>query len=116
MKRILAVLYIIITFGVVSCYEDKGNYDYKEINEISISGIQESYERMKWQDLRITPQLSFSLHENDSLTYCWEIDGRTVSTERNLDYSVDVNIADDAYKCRYVVNKYEWKYPLFSRV
>lgn len=103
MKKILAVVYIIITFGCVSCYEDKGDYDYKAINEISISGIQESYERMKWQDLRITPELKFSLHENDSLAYRWEIDGRAVSTERNLDYSVDVNIADDAYKCRYVV-------------
>lgn len=47
MKKILAVVYIIITFGCVSCYEDKGDYDYKAINEISISGIQESYERMK---------------------------------------------------------------------
>lgn len=103
MKRIFAVIYIIITFGFVACYEDKGDYDYKAINEISISGIQDSYERMKWQDLRIAPELNFSLHENDSLAYRWEIDGRVVSTERNLDYSVDVNIADDAYKCRYVV-------------
>ena len=59
MKKILAVVYIIITFGCVSCYEDKGDYDYKAINEISISGIQESYERMKWQDLRIAPELKF---------------------------------------------------------
>ena len=27
MKKILAVVYIIITFGCVSCYEDKGDYD-----------------------------------------------------------------------------------------
>ena len=30
-----------IAFGLVSCYDDKGNYDYSEIDELTISGMPE---------------------------------------------------------------------------
>lgn len=103
MKKIFAVFYVFILFGLLSCYEDKGDYDYKAINEIVISGIDENYERIKWAELKITPNLTFTISEDDSLTYAWEIGGKTVSTEKNLHYNVDVDIADDPYKCRYVV-------------
>ena len=36
MNRII-ILSICFIIGVVACYEDKGNYDYHSINEVSIS-------------------------------------------------------------------------------
>ena len=103
MKKVFAILYVFVLCGMFSCYEDKGDYDYRDINEINISGIEDSYERVKWADLKIAPDLACSMSESDSLAYAWEVDGKTVSREKNLDYSVDVDIADDPYKCRYVV-------------
>ena len=35
------ILILCLTFGFVSCYDDKGNYDYHEIDELTISGIPE---------------------------------------------------------------------------
>ena len=37
MKKIITFLYLLIL--AYACYDDKGNYDYREINQISIQNI-----------------------------------------------------------------------------
>lgn len=37
--RIYAFFWMIVLL-TVSCYEDKGNYDYHPINEVKISGLE----------------------------------------------------------------------------
>lgn len=35
------ILLLCLSFGLFSCYDDKGNYDYREIDELTISGMPE---------------------------------------------------------------------------
>ena len=49
----------------VSCYEDKGNYDYHPINEVTISGVAEAYEIERWDTLKIPVVLKNSLDDQD---------------------------------------------------
>lgn len=95
------LLSILFLMSITACYEDKGNYDYHTINEISISNIDEEYTREKWQNLSIKPELHFSIEETEQIAYRWELDGKVVSEERNLSYDVALNVADEAYKCRF---------------
>lgn len=99
----LFILFMLCAGILTACYEDKGNYDYHPINEVTISGIEESYTREKWDLLEIAPSLVFSLEETDQLAYCWEVNGRKVSEELKLNYGVDVDVADESYKCRFTV-------------
>jgi hypothetical protein len=87
-----------------SCSEDKGNYDYRDINEIVIEGIQETYNVIYKRDtLRISPQLTFSMDDGraDRYQYEWEMQGQTngvktiVGTDRDLEYFVES--AEGAY-------------------
>ena len=39
MKEKVFILYIGMILLVGGCYDDKGNYDYREINQISIQNI-----------------------------------------------------------------------------
>ena len=60
-----------------SCYEDKGNYDYTELNEISVvtptAGTHFAVDR--YDTLRIEPQLAFTKGQmaEEQLSYKWEM-------------------------------------------
>ena len=40
--RLSIVLLSLLTFSLTSCFDDDGNYTYHDVDEITISGIQES--------------------------------------------------------------------------
>ena len=44
----MRILHVIFTLCIacleIACYEDKGNYDYTDKLEITVSGIQEAYQ------------------------------------------------------------------------
>ena len=46
----MRILHVIFTLCIacleIACYEDKGNYDYTDKLEITVSGIQEAYNRI----------------------------------------------------------------------
>jgi len=80
-----------------SCIEDKGNYDYHEVNKVTIEGINESYSTTLGATLQITPSLTFSLGENvDEFAYQWCVMESyspyalrgVASTERNLNIQI----------------------------
>ena len=55
-----------ILFVLLSCrqlFEDHGNYDYSEVNSISIDSIKESYSVVQFDTLTITPYLKFKQEE-----------------------------------------------------
>lgn len=70
-----------------SCYEDKGNYAYKDINEINIS-LDEVYVATSLKmTYKIEPVISQTLLDNmDNLTFTWEEMGRD---ENGWDIPVD---------------------------
>ena len=78
----------ILASVVIACYEDKGNYDYREINEVRISGIDKQYKVGRWDTLAISTQVENSLVENSSLVYAWYLDHVKVATTKDLNYIV----------------------------
>ena len=65
MNKILKLAILTIGFlGAYSCFEDKGNYDYIELDEVTIEteleGIQSSYAITKFDSLTIEPNVYFN--------------------------------------------------------
>ncbi|WP_065219131.1 MULTISPECIES: PKD-like family lipoprotein [Butyricimonas] len=76
MKNIF--LYAYILFFTCSCYDDKGNYDYHELEEIKISLPQESYNQHFNERLQINNiKIETTIPEND-LSYHWQVLGDTL--------------------------------------
>ncbi len=75
MKRYL--IYILLGWwAFTSCFDDKGNYDYWEINEVTISGgMDTTYQVIAYADtLRLNPQITSSLEKHDSdYEYEWKL-------------------------------------------
>ena len=63
MKRLI---YFILGLLVASCYDDKGNYTYQEVNTLDVS-LNKVYSVRLDKDTTVTiiPQLSQSLQENE---------------------------------------------------
>lgn len=90
MKRILYMIVgLIFIFG---CSDDKGNYDYRTLNKITLSGLKEDYSVDQFDTLRIDDlQLDFALEENTEMAFEWVIrrrnaalnTTRVISTDRN---------------------------------
>ena len=55
--RYMWLLALICPLFLLSCYEDKGNYDYKEINEISIDGLKDQTKYSNIGHLVATPDV-----------------------------------------------------------
>jgi len=81
---------------LASCYDDKGNYNYTNIDKVSVDtvglGIQSSYVVSRYDTLKMTPNITFNdvkVTDNSDvpLEYVWTI--YVASTGSNLDYTVD---------------------------
>lgn len=91
--------------GLVSCVEDEGNYELAPINEISISGIEKNYSCIAYaESLVIEPEIKGTISNTDEsqLEYKWffsegngsDITHTVISTERNLNFPVDIAPGD----------------------
>lgn len=101
MKRILYIGLLFLVPMFFSCVEDLGNDTLSEINEIEISGIEESYSVIaKQETLVINPEIKGSLSASDesNLSYEWFLcdngimpnhNHTTISTDKNLNYFVE---------------------------
>ena len=74
MKEKVFILYIGMILLVGGCYDDKGNYDYREINQISIQNI-DSLVLCDQMDLLSIPVTLEGTQYSDSnrFTYMWEV-------------------------------------------
>lgn len=101
----IATLIAFLVVGFSSCVEDEGSYEMSDINEVKISGIEEEYNLISFQEtLNITPEIECTQKgiSEDDLEYKWfvctgslsgsEADHKhvVIGTERNLSYKVDV--------------------------
>lgn len=94
MMRIYVYVCFFVTALLVSCMEDKGNYDYVAVNEIQIDTIKNQTIEL-YDTLRVVPKVTCSLGKSDELSYLWYKyvgkDGSmvdTISRERDLAYKV----------------------------
>ena len=117
MKRLI---YFILGLLVASCYDDKENYTYQEVNTLDVS-LNKVYSVRLDKDTTVTiiPQLSQSLQENeDNLEYTWlhsttnhnfyghgKFD--TVGLEQNLNFHIDPEAKNLAYAHYFRLNVYD---------
>lgn len=81
-------------FLLFGCFEDEGNYDYIELNDIEISGIESSYNAYILDTLRIKPELSFAIDDQVELSYEWRLGkDKIICTEKNLEFVIPSDIA-----------------------
>lgn len=129
MKKIILCLMLLPAL-FTSCYKDEGNYDYKELNEITVDtvGVKTSFVIDQYDSLVIEPKINFSLSAlpETALAYRWIMysdawgkdDTETIelSTERNLNVQITAPASATPYAVRlYITNKndgssYEMKY------
>lgn len=90
MKLIHTITAALCVALMASCYEDEGNYDYHDINEVTITGVPTRQEIDRLETLTITPELEGTLYGKDEsqYEYLWELNKKVISTEKNLSYEV----------------------------
>lgn len=132
-KTNLPILFVGLVLSLFSCYEDKGNYDYVELNEVSLTTPIEGsrYVVDRYDTLYIEPQFDFSLQQlaDSDMSYKWEIylddwantetQSIVLSTEKNLraqitrpasttDYAVVLTVTENStgasYRFKYYVS------------
>ena len=86
MKKNLIYYMFGILFLLGACYDDKGNYNYSEINEIVVD-LAESYVLpLTDTTLVIRPNISQTLLDRkDNLTYTWQCSNSTFASAGNAD-------------------------------
>lgn len=90
MKKIYWMTVAVVVCCLSSCYEDKGNYDYKLMNDVTVNFTMEATEFVMGDVLKVEPQLAFSLgEETNKLAYSWSLNRRQISTDRNLNWMAD---------------------------
>ncbi len=85
MKKKLSLLVLFAIALCMGCYDDKGNYDYHEFNEITIGdrGFDTAYILTSFVDtLRISPEINFKLAENTHLKFEWVARSNGVGSDR----------------------------------
>ena len=104
MKKIITFLYLLIL--AYACYDDKGNYDYREINQISIQNI-DSLVLCDQMDLLSIPVTLEGTQYSDSnrFTYMWEVNQKVVATTKDL--NVYANFPLGINTARFVVTDKE---------
>lgn len=97
-----------LTMILAACYDDEGNYDYKELNDVTIEGITDKdwYTKFTYVDtLRINPELTLALggteehlkfewrlvplhasYNRDSIPSEVQMQGYIIGNEKNLEY------------------------------
>ena len=100
MKKLLAYVQVLALPFLLACSEDDGNYDYREINDVTISGIEESYTRLNGAEkLEINPVITTAFNDDSKLTYEWRLQRNNsaaenyravIGTERDLSWDVQV--------------------------
>lgn len=106
MKKTNILYVLFIAWLLPACYEDLGNYDYREINELEVDSIRPLYNVDIDDSLCIYPILKGTIYsDTNRFTYQWEIGTQTVGSSHNLELLVNLTAG---YKfARYVVTDKE---------
>ncbi len=83
------ILLTLISFLLFGCYEDKGKYDYTELNNIEIKNIEYDYYLNEGDSVVISPVFKFSGDSlpDSALEFTWKEDqGEIISHEKELKY------------------------------
>lgn len=101
MNRIFHIISVVsIVFVLTACADDKGNYDYHDINEVTVEGVPSNDVMTKVafiDHLTIDPKISssFGIDDEDNYEYTWII----------LPFGKDFNQIDDIDACTFSHSK-----------
>lgn len=89
-KNIIYALAVLI-LSFIGCYDDKGNYDYADLNEIQIEEFNYISSPTLGDTIRIVPKFTYSKGDssNVELSYEWTFAGKVIGNERNLEWIID---------------------------
>lgn len=91
MKKISLIYGLLLAPFISSCYEDKGNYEYHDINEIEVEGLQPTYAVDVDDSLIIEPNIVGTMYSDTTrFTYQWEIGGAVVGQSHDLRIQIDM--------------------------
>lgn len=122
MKKIMKIAWLFVSACLVTaCYDDKGNYDYVALNEISVdtTGVSTTYTLEQYDSLHIVPVLRFTQGTipDDKLAYKWVMytdkfsntasDMEVLSTEKELHIQVTQQSKTENYAIMYYVTNLE---------
>lgn len=106
-RAFLVKLLLLLLVFCSSCYKDKGNYQYQELDEIAI-GLAESYHAELGDSLLIQPQLHASITQHPdpaNYTFQWGVfvngEEEVLSDEQNL--AAEITVAPGSYTLRFLV-------------
>ena len=114
MKRMMMILGVLLFVVAVACTEDKGNYDYIPLNELTLEGMAASYEVEQDSVLAIpmtiTGKEGFSESDYDFVWYAWSESDEdaipdTLSYEKDL--HVVMSLPIDNYTLRFMATEKE---------
>ena len=88
-KNIGNLLLVLLAIFATGCYEDKGNYDYSQLPEVTVKGLQEEYTAYMAEPFRIPVTVEIKNGDPADFSYEWKVDGKVISTNRDLDVIVD---------------------------
>ena len=97
--KLYIFLFICVLFS--SCYEDKGDYDYHSINEVTLFDINEKYEIERWDTLIISAKLESSLSESNNYLYSWYLNNKKIGDSPDLEYVISDKVG--VYQARFEV-------------
>ena len=85
--------------ALLGCVEDKTVDTFKELNEVTIEGLEDKYSVMLYSHLQASPTIKTSLNDNSQLSYVWYAytnttreEADTLGYEQNLDVLVESSI------------------------
>lgn len=90
-KNIYGLLLLSLIMVLGSCYGDKGNYDYEDVNEITVDLGGTKYTYVVGNVARLEPTLTFATQEiaESELEYNWTLNGEFISDKRVLEFTVE---------------------------
>lgn len=97
MKRLVCI--IVFALGLTACYDDKGSYDYHDICEVNIEGLESVYETVYRESvLEIDPTVTVTegnIGDTTRFAYEWRANvpynsTELIGTERILNYRVEL--------------------------
>jgi len=97
---------------VNSCLEDEGNYDYTEINQIEVEGIEDIYSVVRFDNFNIIPQIVSSQGETNenAYSYKWQAyqpaetgENRLVDLSSEKDLLTTIDLIPGDYTIYYTV-------------
>lgn len=108
-KRLVLSLFAGILLAS-SCADDKGNYDYTDLNNITIDGISKDITALSYANLEITPVFKNFDPAEDQYDFEWQAiqmfgdrETEVIGTNKNLNYMVE--LLPGAYTLLYTIKE-----------